>query len=472
MSGLFGSLTQSVQALSAHSRAIETAGRNLANVNNPSYARQRVLYADRGTVVTPNGAQSLGLEAKSIQQIRDSLLDAQVVREVGLSASLNAQNTTLLNAQAALGESIDRASGTEGTTDSAYGLSASITDFFNAFQSFAARPTDQGERQNLVQQAEIMTERFNETDRRLAQIQTDVDSEVATDVDDINRLLSSIGELNAQIGRIEINNPGSAADLRDQRQARIEELAGKMSIETAPNATETGQVDVFVRDASGNPVVLVSLATVVNPVAYDGAQLTAGASATPIALSGGSVSGLLTARDGAVQTLRDGIDALANQLASAVNAAYNPTGVSGDFFTITPSSGAATLSLNSSITATSLKASETGGAADNTQALAVAELVTKKFSTASGDAINGTITQHYTSVVSDLGRAVSGVQSRLEDQSNIETLVLNQRQAVSGVSIDEEMADMLKFQRAFEAASRVVNIIDGLLDIVVNRLGA
>ena len=81
MSGLFGSLTNNVKALNAQSRAIETAGRNLANVNNPHYARQRVLFGDRGTVQTALGPQSLGLEALGITQLRDTLLDKQVLRE-------------------------------------------------------------------------------------------------------------------------------------------------------------------------------------------------------------------------------------------------------------------------------------------------------------------------------------------------------------------------------------------------------
>lgn len=80
MAGIYATLNQTVMALSAHSRAIEITGKNLANVNNPDYARQRVLYGDRGTVMTPQGAESLGLEALGVQQIRDALLDQQVTR--------------------------------------------------------------------------------------------------------------------------------------------------------------------------------------------------------------------------------------------------------------------------------------------------------------------------------------------------------------------------------------------------------
>src|SRR6267142_2614784 len=109
MPGLYATLHNTVKALSAHSRAIEIAGKNLANVNNPEYARQRILYGDRGSVKTPQGAESLGLEALSIQQLRDPLIDRQVMREIALKSSFASEQQADQRAQAALGQSIDRA---------------------------------------------------------------------------------------------------------------------------------------------------------------------------------------------------------------------------------------------------------------------------------------------------------------------------------------------------------------------------
>lgn len=468
MSGLVSSLNQAVRSLNAQSRGVETAGRNLANVNNADYARQRVLFGDRGTVLTPQGAQSLGLEARAVQQIRDDLLDRQLGRELSRTASIEAENSAYAKGQAALGESIDRTESTDETAASGQGLSVVLTEFFNTFQAFAARPTDLGERQNLVQRAEILAERFRVTDSRLAQVQDDLGVQIAADVEDANRLLSTIANLNGQIGRFEINAPGSAADLRDQRQAAIEKLAAKIGAETRPSATETGQLDVFVRDALGDPVVLVDRATLPSPLAYDGAQIVAGAA--PVTLSGGSVQGLFNARAGAMQTLRDRIDAFATQLAESVNGAYNPTGATGDFFVLDPAAPAAGLRLAAGITPATLKASDGGAAADNTLALAVSRLTGRAFSTAAGDRIDGTFAQFYSGVVSDFGRTVSGAEGRLDDQSGIEDLVRQQRQSVSGVSLDEEMTDLMKYQRAFQASSRVINVIDQLLDTVVNGL--
>jgi flagellar hook-associated protein 1 len=466
MSGLFGSLTQSIGALNAHSRGVETAGRNLANVANPHYARQRVLYGDRGTVLTPQGAQSLGIEAKAIQQVRDRLLDQQVVREMSLEASLVAQSRTYAKTQAALGESIDRSGATDIT--GARGLGAALGELFNAFQAFSARPTDLGERQHLLQRADAFTERVRLTEERLLQVQRDIDAEVATTVTDANRLLATIGELNAQIGRLEITAPGSAVDLRDQRQARIEELAAKFAIEIRDIAGSPGQVEVFSRDAIGQSVVLVSLAAVVRPFDFDGTGITAGGET--LALNGGHISGLLTSRDGGVQSLRDQLEAFSGQVVTAINGAYNPSGTSGDFFTYTSGEVSGSLRLSPALTPANLKASAGGAAGDNTLALAVAELFHQRFSLAGGDAIEGTFAQAYSALVSDFGRVQSGVEGRLQDQSTIMHLVAQQRDAISGVSLDEEMADLLKYQRAFQASSRVVSIIDEMLDTIVNRL--
>ena len=247
MSGLFSSLNASVKALSAQSRALETTGKNLANVNNATYARQRVIFGDRGTVETPQGAESLGLEALGIQQLRDALLDQQVIRETALTAGTTAEQQTYQRTQASLGQTV----GTTSATSSSGGLGGALDDFFNAFQSFASRPTDDGEKQTLLQKSSILTDRFNQTDSRLAQVQTDINSQVTSDVDETNRMLSAIADLNKQIGRIEIGRPGTAIDLRDQRQAQLEALAAKVPIESRIGTS--GMINIVMKAADDSP---------------------------------------------------------------------------------------------------------------------------------------------------------------------------------------------------------------------------
>lgn len=469
MSGLFATLNSSVKALTAHSRALETSGKNLANVNNVSYARQRVIYGDRGTVVTPDGAESLGLEALAIEQLRDSLLDRQVMREISLQASLQAEQNGYQRAQAGLGQGIDRTqSAGVGSAATNKGLAAAIDDFFNAFASLAASPTDVGERQELMQKAAILSDRFQLADQRLGQVQSDLDAQIGSDVSEVNRLAGIIADLNGQIGRIEINVPGSAVDLRDQRQARLEELAAKLAIDVVD--TSDGQVQVSARDATGAAVRLIDRTAVLGGLAYSGTQITAGLPATVLGAGTGSIHGSLAARGGAVQDLRTSLDLLAGQMVASVNAAYNPTAGTGDFFDAAGAT-AGTISIAAGVTAASLKASDGGEAGDNTIALAVARLANHRFSTAAADAFEGSFSGFFSNTVSALGQSLSSANSSVADQANIERLVRAQRDSLSGVSLDEEMAEMMKYQRAFQSSARVFSIVDELLDLVVNSLG-
>lgn len=461
MPGLFASLNASVSAIEAQSRALEIAGKNLANVNNAGYARQRVTFGDRGQVVTALGAESLGLEAIGLSQIRDSLLDRQVLRETALSASYTATQSAFQRAQASLGQGIDRTSGT--STDT--GIGAALDDLFNSFQSLAANPTDYGERQGLLHSTEILSDRLHLADQRLAQTQSDLDTQIATDLASANGLLSSIANLNSQITRFEINSPGSAVDLRDQRQTALEKLAGYVAFDQTVSG---GAVQISVRDTGGTTIPLVQGANVTATLNFNGATITAGG--TPVSLVGGSAAGALGARDGAIQTLRDRLDALAQQLVTSVNTAYQSGGSSANFFDPTGLT-AGTLRLAPGLTANSLQAGNGSAAGDNSVALAIANLAGQKFSTASGAAIDGTFSNFFASTVSDLGQSLASVNARVEEQTSIQDIIVKQRDSVSGVSLDEEMADLVRFQRAFQANSRVFQTINELLDNVISQLG-
>jgi flagellar hook-associated protein 1 FlgK len=224
------------------------------------------------------------------------------------------------------------------------------------------------------------------------------------------------------------------------------------------------------RDASNADVLLVDHASVTGPVVFTGTGLTGGASATVLSFSSGAVAGALAARDGAVQTLRTGLDNLARQLVTSVNAAYNPSATAGADYFNGAGLTAGGIRLTAGLTAAGIRAGS-AAAGDNSLALAVSDVANQVFSTAGGDAIDGTLSQHFAGAVSNLGQALAGVNARLSDQDSITQLVKSQRDSVSGVSLDEEMADLVRFQRAFQASSRVFSIVDELLDTVVNGLG-
>ena len=471
MSGLLGTLLNNGQALNMQSRALEITGKNLANINNPAYARQRVQIGSMGTIDTALGNQSMGVTALGLQQLRDTLLDRQMQRERGLTSSLEARQLSLQATESAMGQQFSRlddaasVSAADGSMGS--GLNETLSSFFNAFESWSVRPSDPAEKQLLLQKTELLIEKINTTDSRLTQVQTDITAQVTVDVATANDLMTSIADLNTAIGRAEIGKPESAVDLRDQRQEKIEKLAAFFSFEVQSIPGSNGQVSLTAKDALGNNVSLVN-PQVTGALTFDGTNFSGGAPSTLLALSTGSLATRIDVRDGMVADLRTSLKNLADQLTTSVNAAYNPTATAGmNFFSAVPATGL----IAAEATITNLRASVTADPGANELAVAVASLSGKIFSSGGGDLIDGTFSAHYSAMVSTLGLDLSSTNARLADQLLSEQVTSSNRDAVSGVSQDEEMTDLLRFQRSFQATARFSNAVDELLDIVVNRLG-
>jgi flagellar hook-associated protein 1 FlgK len=467
MAGLLGNLQSAARALAAHEAGVQIAGRNLANVNNPAYARQRVQLGDRVILDSNLGPIGDGVAALGIQHLRDRFLDIAVTREASQTAYLRAQQSGLERAEANLGENINRAEDSAfvgDLTGSSDGLSAAINDFFNAFEGLATSPRDAGLKPVLIEKSAILANKFNVSDTRLADLQDDLTSEVGTGVSEVNRLLDEIADLNVEIAKFETDRPLSALDLRDQRQARLEDLAKLMDFETTLIPGGAGQIQITAKDAGGANVTLVDRAAVTG-LTFDGTQISGGAPSTVLALKQGSLQGQLDVRDGAIQSLRDDLKRTAEQITLAVNTAYSPTG--SNFFTAAPATGL--MALDPSLNVNTLKATATGDAGANEIALAVADVSRQVFSTGGGAFIDGTISEFYSKTVTGLGVKLSSVDSRLGDQELVQELMVKQRDAVSAVSMDEEMADLIKFQRAYQASSRTLTIIDSMLDTLINR---
>lgn len=475
MSGIFGELQRTAQALNAQSQGVYTAGRNMANVNNPAYARQRVVLGDRGTVMTSVGPQSLGVEALGLQNIRDAVLDTQVARETSLLSMFSTEADAYYKSQVALGQQIDRqgdASFIDGATTSASGgIGEALDNFFNAWSALSSSPRSTAERQVLLQHASTLTGRLHASDARLADIQTDLNVQIGSDVEQVNGILQAISNLNQQIGRVEVGKLGSALDLRDQRQAKIEQLSQYIDVEIETIPDSAGQIRVLSRDTADAPVVLLERSDAFTPVAFDGTNVTGGTPAVTLALRGGSIQGNLNARDGTVADLRSGLDSLAAQIVTAVNGVYNPGGASTDFFDAAGTT-AATIAVDATVSSTNIRSTTTADPGANDVALAMADLAGQVFSVGGGDVVDGTIGNFYLGLVSNVANATASATERSDDQTTVLRLIVERRDAVSGVSLDEEMTNLVKFQRAFDASARVMRVLDEMLEVIVNQLGA
>ena len=321
----------------------------------------------------------------------------------------------------------------------------------------------------VIESAKTLVDKINVADQRLAAVQSEITEKIGSGVANANQLLNDIAGLNEKIARFEANTPGGALDLRDQRQARLEELSTYLNFETRPNPNGNGQLHIFSRDGSGNEVTLVDKNTVVSPITFTGSSFVAGSPASALALTSGTLAVGLQARDGFTQTVRQDLAALATQLRVAVNTAYNPSGTGQDFFAA--GAGSALLALAPGLTASNLRASASGDAGGNELANAVSSLASRQFSESAGDEISGTLGGFFGGTVARVGANLKTAAGELEDQRLTEQLAVSRRDQVSGVSLDEETANLMKFQRAFQASARLISTIDDMLDVVVNRMG-
>lgn len=227
MLGLFGNLDMAARALQANAQGMEVAGHNLANVNNPAYARQRVsLQTSLPIKDSRLGAQGTGADIAGITQIRDSLLDEQIRVETSARGALDAEQQGLQYAQAGLGQDVNTgAAGANGAAAAGgvtgqNGLATRLAELFKGFQGLATDPTSLSQRQVLAAKAQDFTAQLNQTAARLSATRTTLNSSLQSDVAKVNTTLSEIAELNGRILDLESGSSGSANDLRDLRQQK------------------------------------------------------------------------------------------------------------------------------------------------------------------------------------------------------------------------------------------------------------
>lgn len=470
MLGLFGVLNMGARSMGVQRAGVEVAGQNLANVSNPAYARQRVSIASSITIQSELGPQGTGSEAVNIVSMRSAILDNQIQSEASAKGMLQAQQTALQYAQAALGTQIDRmASGAEGATAAqgvggGHSISDSMSAFFNAFQSLSANPTSMAERQTLMMKAESLASQFRQLESRLSELGGQLNRTIESEVGSVNQLLTNIASLNDKITRMEAISGGPANDLRDTRQAQIEQLAKFVKLELSNGSGGAVNIAIGGVDMVVNNQVVESLETY--PFGSNTYVQVASTDA-PLTLTGGSIQGTIQARDVGIGDIRTSMNSIANILIAQVNAThqngFNLSGGTGAaFFT---GADAGTIGVNSALVAdpSLIQASGVAGATgDNQVVLALARLSQTPF------IFGQTLSQAYSQTVATFGEALSTVNNDLANQDTVDSMLLRQRDSIGGVSLDEEMTDLTRFQKAFQASARLITTVDEMLDTLVN----
>ncbi len=500
MPGLTSSLYVGLSGLQAHQGALNVIGHNIANVNTPGYARQRVELGTQDTQFFGGFGYGPGVSIGAIAGLRDRFLELQTFSEQARQSGAQTRYEGVQSIAAPLAD--------EGTT----GLAAQLQKFLQGFQDLAARPEDLSLRQNLVGLAQNFISTMQTRYRQLDDERTRADKAIYSDIQEVNSLSTQIAKLNERIAQEP--SPGTDSDARDQRKVLTDRLSTLVGIHVFEGTH--GEYEITLDSGAATLVsdnTHYDLRPTPDPAYNNFYRIDSVMGGTVVdvtqRIGEGEIGGKLALRDTILSGYQQKLDELAGGLASAVNvglpgppatpghrAGYALNGVTtgNDFFQgaaangadgLPPGYNAATqykgmvyqLSVNTAISSNPnlIAASGVLGAqGDNTVARALGNLqsagqtVDTNFD---GIGDSGPYSQFIGQLVNKVGTDGQGYKVSADNQQNLVTALQNQRDRVSGVDLDEEATQMINFQRGYQASARFISVINQLADQLVNQFG-
>jgi flagellar hook-associated protein 1 len=427
----FLGLQTSLRGLLAQQRSLDVTAHNIANAQTPGYSRQEAtltaapgLHVSAGAVAGGAGAVlGTGVEVGAYTRMRDGFLDLQYrAQSMGLG-----EKSTLSDGLSRVDEQLGEPSDT--------GLSGLMSSYWDSWDTLASNPADPSAKAAVVSNGKAVAGALNDLDARLAAISDSAAAEyasLATDAgNEVAGHAADLAQLNAAIKQ-EVTNGRQPNDLLDQRDLVLDKLSALGQVSTTDNGDGTLTVSF---GGAATPLVDGATGTVTWPQ-----TLTA---------PGGKLGALQTLQT-TIAGYRSDLDAVAGSLASAVNGVHGTP----PFFT---GSTAATLAVG--VTASTLQSSTSGLAGANDIAMAVAGLR------------KGAADNAYAALVGRIGAETASATRAAATQTSIVSTLDERRQSVSGVSMDEEMTNMVRFQRGYQASARMMSTMDEMLDTLINRTG-
>ncbi|MNS53561.1 Flagellar hook-associated protein 1 [compost metagenome] len=479
-------LNAAIQGLMTAQRALDVAGHNVANANTEGYSRQRVQLS----TTSPMGHSSLhmswagpgqvgtGVQVDTIKRVRDQFIDRQVRAETSPLGEAKITADTLRQIEDIFGEPSDRSLGTL------------TTRFWDSWHELSNNPENAATRLGLREVSANLAAVFQEIHGKLTTLRQDVNDRIETTVNDVNSITRQIATLNNQIkaGLAGGQNPN---DLQDQRDLLIEKLSEFVKVDVTETAQ--GALNVYV---GGNPLVAEGHnfdLLAIRQGTQGFVQVQYGPTQVPVNISGGSLKGYLDMRDvalsdtdarGFITQLNQMANGIANQVNNLHRAGFALDGTTTlPFFEefLGPPAvpiDASNIAVNAAIMADNTNppgynliaaalndpGSLTGGVGDNGNALAIARLRNAKVMG------GGTYTfdDFYKGVLVNVGVQGQEAMRKEATQTMLVASVKERRDSASGVSTDEEMADVIKFQKAYAASARILSTIDEMLETLIN----
>ena len=505
MGSAFSGLNTVVRGLSAQQMALSTVGHNISNANTAGYSRQSVglVSSMPETFTGPYGNLQIGtgVDTQSVTRARDEFMDQQYWKE----------NTTLGYAQT----QEDLMSQVEGvfTISSDTGMQKVMDNFWSAWQTLGSNASDDSTRNLVLQRG---TELVNTIQQAASQLQdqvTSINTDLKLNVQTVNRISSDILVLNGKIAMAEVNSPGSANDLRDRRDLLVDELSEYVPVQVVEDRRgnyiiQSGSVTLV--DASRTTELTTDRRTDAD---YGYETLAIQANGQDVGFSGGSLQGLVDMRDdgefgikGYMNSLSTMSEFLLRDFNAIHRAGYGEdssttdatVGTGRNFFgdmttayddaTFTkPSEWLQALQVNSALlnqtTSPSglqmiaAKTSNTQGNASGDNAVKLSQalrmntkdLLPAGYSPTLGD--TASLNSYYSATVGTLGIQSASASRVVDNQKTLVSQIENWRQSTCGVNMDEEMSDMIRFQKGYNAAARMITTMDEMYDKLINSTG-
>lgn len=433
----FTGLQTALRGLLAQQRALDVTSHNVANASTVGYSRQEAVLAASPALRVPAGAVQdgggaelgTGVDVVAYRRIRDQFLDLQYRAQAMRLGGLAAQVRGLEQVEVALAEPGDN------------GISAQLGKFWSGWEDLANAPENQATRQALIESGRGLATSIAALDAQLATAGQQASEELASITapsGEVAQMAEEIANLNEAI-RSALSSGAAPNDLYDRRDLLLDQLSSLAQV--AVTDLGNGTIEVQFGDAA---TPLVAETTVTWPQALTEPKGKLGAL---LELSGPG---------GKVASYREELDAFAQELADTVNTVHM-SGGGPAFFSYTPGSAASTLAV--AVTTTEVQTTATGAVGANDIALAVGALR------------GGGADQLYAGFVSRVGTDMSNARRAEENAEALVLAVQDRRESSAGVSLDEEMTNLVRFQRGYQASARAMTTFDEALDVLINRTG-
>ncbi|HKU40088.1 MAG TPA: flagellar hook-associated protein FlgK [Polyangiales bacterium] len=452
---LSGILTAGANGLAAASHGTQVTSQNISNATTEGYTRR---VAQFEPIPLDQGG---GVRSRGSVRIQDAYLERRGLGARAANGEAAAKQETLSVFDSIFNEE-------QGS------LGGALDAFDSALSDFAANPSSRANRQAILSKAEDLSRAFNATSNALTTARTDANARIADSVKQVNTKLDQIGELSTQIVAAYVNG-NEAGDLEDRRDQLIREVGEYIPVQVIPDKQGAitlqmaGQRTLVGPDSSVHHLLAIPEATSGDIRIY---RDTAGQNEDITAMiSSGKIGGTFAARDGALATAKQQLDQLASDVATAYNAqhvlGYGADGVNGRNLFAPPASvagAAASFAVSGDVAG---QPDLIAGAqdplnlpSDNRNAIAMLHVRDQLV------ALGGTATaqQAFTALVADAGTAAQQANHQATQANAVLEQIDNLRASASGVSTDEEMIALMKFQRAYQASLRVIETADSMLN--------